>query len=92
MFFELVWTLRRAYKVPREQSLDIVDSLLALAGLEILDRATALVATELARTCGQEFADAYIVAAAREVAAENIATFNERDFRRLRAKLHSWGE
>lgn len=88
VLFELAWTLRRAYRVSREGCLDVLASVLALDGLELLDQETACAAVELARDNGQEFADAYIAASARGM--DGIATFNEGDFRRLGATLYEW--
>jgi predicted nucleic acid-binding protein len=90
VLFELVWTLRRAYKVPRERTLDLLSSLLAWDGLELVDRALAEAAVERARGTGQEYADAYIVVSAEAAGAATIATFNERDFRALGAGVHAW--
>lgn len=90
VLFELVWTLRRAYKVPRERSLDIVASLLAVEGLDMVDRSVVTAAVERGRTSGQEFADAYIAAAATGAGVDGIATFNEKHFKRLGAALYDW--
>lgn len=90
VLFELVWTLRRAYKVSRPGALDILCSLLALEGLEMTDRAVTTAAIDRARASEQEFADAYIAAAAEAAGVEEIATFNERDFARLGARLRPW--
>jgi predicted nucleic acid-binding protein len=90
VLFELAWTLRRAYKVPPRRVLEILSSLLAWGELELTDRALVEAAVERARVSGQEFADAYVVALAEAVGARGVATFNERDFRALGARLHGW--
>lgn len=90
VLFELTWTLRRAYKVSRERSLGILASLLAVEGLDVIDRALVTTAVERARGSGQEFADAYLAATVESVGADGIATFNEKDFKRLGTRLHRW--
>jgi predicted nucleic acid-binding protein len=88
VLFELAWTLRRAYKVPRERSIDILASLLAVDGLELTDRATVIAAIAIARASGQEFADAYILAAALAARTNGIATFDAKHFQRMGATLY----
>jgi predicted nucleic acid-binding protein len=90
VLFELVWTLRRAYKVARGKTLEILSSLLAWEGLELTDRALVEAAVERARASGQEFADAYAACVADAAGAGSIATFNQRDFEALAARLHAW--
>lgn len=90
VLFELVWTLRRAYKVPRERSIEILAGLLTVEGLELVDRAVVVSAVERARASSQEFADAYIAAAADAAGVDAIATFNGKDFKRLDSVLHAW--
>ena len=90
VLFELVWTLRRAYKVARGRTLEILASLLAWEGLELTDRALVEAAVERARASGQEFADAYVACVADAAGAGSIATFNERDFSALAARTHAW--
>lgn len=90
VLFELVWTLRRAYKIARVGTLEILASLLALDGLELTDRSIVEAAVERARATGQEFADAYVACVADAAGAGRIATFNERDFEALGACLHGW--
>lgn len=90
VLFELAWTLRRAYKVSREGSLEILASVLAIEGLEIVDDALVAAAIERARAAGQEFADAYIAASVDAAGATTIATFNANDFTRLGAQVYAW--
>ncbi|MBI4704394.1 MAG: PIN domain-containing protein [Deltaproteobacteria bacterium] len=89
VFFEVAWTLRAAYRQPREKVLDVLGAILALPGLRPTDAAVAEEAIALSRTSGQEFADAYIVASARRGGADAIATFNRSHFERLGASLHA---
>jgi len=42
---------------------------------------------EIARESGAEFADAYVLAGAEAAGADEAATFNARDFRRMGAAL-----
>lgn len=90
VIFELVWTLRRAYKLPKERVLDIVDSVLALEGLTVVDQGLVEAAAARARVSNQEFADAYIAVSVAAVGAAAVATFNEHDFARLGVPLHRW--
>ena len=90
ILFEVAWTLRSAYKVPRERCLEILASILALEGLEVLDRDLALAAIERARASREEFADAYVAASADAAGADAVATFNGADFKRLGARLYVW--
>jgi predicted nucleic acid-binding protein len=88
VLFELVWTLRRAYRFDRARCLEVLASLLAWETLEVVDRERALDAVDRARASGEEFADAYIASSARSCDA--IATFNQRDFEALGATLWPW--
>lgn len=90
VLFEIVWTLRRGYKVPRERSLDILASLVAAEGLDLVDRAIVVAAIDRARAADQEFADAYIATVAESAGAHQVATFNEKHFERLGARLYRW--
>lgn len=89
VLFELAWTLRRAYRMPRDRTLTILTSMLAWEGLTLVDRPLVEAALERARRAGEEFADAYLVATA-EAEGAAVATFDQRDFRALGATLHPW--
>ena len=83
VLFEVAWTLRAIYRVPRDQVLAALQMLFALPGLEFTDAAIvgpALTSSSLTRV---DFADAYIAASARAKGCEGIATFNLEDFGRL---------
>jgi len=89
VLFEIAWTLRAAYDQSRERVLEVFAAIQALSSLILTDAQLVEQAIELARKSGQEFADAYIVAAAEKVGAPEIATFNQKHFDKLGAKLHS---
>jgi predicted nucleic acid-binding protein len=90
VLFEIAWTLRSAYGQSRSQVLDVLAAITALPCLRLTDAPLVEVAIELARKSNQEFADAYIAAAAIHESAAEIATFNQRHFEKLGARLHSW--
>ena len=83
VLFELAWTLRAAYKVGRDNVLEILSGLYAMPGLTMTDGPVVQEALTLAAATGAEFADAYIAAAARASECAGVATFNRRDFSRL---------
>ncbi|MBU2548697.1 MAG: PIN domain-containing protein [Proteobacteria bacterium] len=89
VLFEIAWTLRAAYDQSRERVLDVLSAIVTLKGLELPDAGLAEEAIRLAKSSGQEFADAYIWASARKTGAE-VAAFNKKQFQRLGAKLHSF--
>lgn len=88
VLFEIAWTLRAAYQQPQEQILEILQAILNMAGLRVLDAELVENAIDLARKCGQEFADAYICVSAAATDADEIATFNRKHFERLGAALY----
>jgi predicted nucleic acid-binding protein len=88
VLFEIAWTLRSAYSLSREQVLDVLAAIVALPCLTLMDASLVEEAIGLARKSGQEFADAYLVAAAGQVGASEIATFNQKHFEKLGAKLY----
>ncbi|RPJ64437.1 MAG: PIN domain-containing protein [Acidobacteria bacterium] len=90
VLFEIAWTLRAAYDQPRERVLDVLAAIQALSSLALTDALLVEQAIELARKSGQEYADAYIVAAAQKAGASEIATFNQKHFDKLGAKLHGF--
>jgi predicted nucleic acid-binding protein len=89
VLFEVAWTLRSSYGLSRDQVLDVLVSVLAARNLELTDKALVADAVQRARAAGVEFADAYIAASAAAHEAQEIATFNTSDFRKLKAKLHA---
>jgi len=80
---ELAWTLRAAYKVPRERGLEILSAVFAMPGLTLTDAPLVADALTLAAATGSEFADAYVAASARAAGCSGVATFNRKDFTRL---------
>ncbi len=90
VLFEIAWTLRSAYDQPRERVLDVLAAIHALSSLTLTDAQLVEQAIELARKSGQEYADAYIVATAQKAEAAEIATFNQKHFDKLGAKLHGF--
>lgn len=89
VLFEIVWTLRTAYDVPREKVLDVLSRLAALPGLRMVDADLVENAIGIARSSGQEYADAYILAGMRKAGADAIATFNRKHFERMNAPLQA---
>ena len=87
VLFEVAWTLRSAYKRPREEVLDVLGRILALPGLELTDRPVVEEALRIARQRGGEFADAYIAASLVASGAQEMATFNRKDFKKLGVPL-----
>jgi len=83
VLFELAWTLRAAYKVPRERGLEILSAVFAMPGLTLTDAPLVADALTLAAATGSEFADAYVAASARAAGCSGVATFNRKDFTRL---------
>ncbi|MBM3958031.1 MAG: PIN domain-containing protein [Gemmatimonadetes bacterium] len=90
VLFEVTWTLRRVYDIPRDGVLDAVRRILATKGLELTDRALVEDALRRALASQQEFADAYIAASLDPTACESVATFNREHFAKLGVQLHSF--
>ena len=88
VLFELVWTLRSAYKQSKIQVLTALKAVLALSGLELSDRTIVEEAVRLASASGQEFADAYIAASVSATGTDELATFNRAHFDRLGTPLY----
>ena len=88
VLFEIAWTLRAAYRLPRQKVLEAITAIRALPGLRLADETLVDEALLAARQSGQEFADAYIFASAKESGADAIATFNRPHFENLGAVLH----
>ena len=87
VLFEVAWSLRASYDMPREKILEILSAIAAFQGLKLLDADLVAEAVALAKRSGAHFADAYIVAAALACGADEIASFNRAHFERLPAKL-----
>jgi predicted nucleic acid-binding protein len=87
VLFELAWTLRAAYKVPRARVLEILKAVFATPGLTLTDSPLVAEALTLASTTDSEFADAYIAAASRTAECAGVATFNRKDFAKLGVEL-----
>jgi predicted nucleic acid-binding protein len=85
--FELAWTLRAAYKVPRAKVLEILKAVFATPGLTLTDTPLVADALTLASATDSEFADSYIAAASRAVECSGLATFNRKDFANLGVDL-----
>lgn len=83
VLFELAWTLRAAYKVPRDRVLEVLSAVFAMPGMSLTDAPLVAAALGLAAATGAEFADAYIAADCRAAACDGVATFDRRDFERL---------
>ena len=89
VLFEIARTLRSAYDQSKERVLDVLSAIAALKGLQLTDADLVENTINLARSSGQEFADAYIAAVAQKLETE-VATFNRKHFQRLGAKLHDF--
>jgi predicted nucleic acid-binding protein len=87
VLFELAWTLRAAYKVPRARVLEILTAVFATPGLTLTDSPLVAEALSLASETEFEFADAYIAAASRTAECSGVATFNRKDFAKLGVEL-----
>jgi predicted nucleic acid-binding protein len=83
VLFEVAWTLRTVYRVPRDRVLSAIQALFALPGLEFTDAAIVGPALTSASSTGVDFADTYIAASARAAGCDGVATFNRKDFGRL---------
>jgi predicted nucleic acid-binding protein len=87
VLFEIAWTLRAAYRQPPEAVLAALAAIAAMPGLKLTDADLVEEALRLARPSGVAFADAYILACARQDGADEIASFNRKHFERLGAPL-----
>jgi predicted nucleic acid-binding protein len=87
VLFELAWTLRAAYKVPRARVLEILKAVFATPNLTLTDSPLVAEALSLASETDSEFADAYIAAASRAAECSGVATFNRKDFAKLGLEL-----
>jgi predicted nucleic acid-binding protein len=87
VLFELSWTLRAAYKIPRDKVQEALSAVYSMPGLEMMDAHLVETALTLAANAGVEFPDAYIAAGALAADCDGVATFNRKDFARMRVKL-----
>ncbi len=87
VLFELSWTLRSAYKVAREKVLEILSAVYSMPGLLMTDAHLVEVALTLADAAGVEFPDAYIAANALAEECDGVASFNRKDFARMKIRL-----
>ena len=90
VLFEVAWTLKSAYGVTPSRILEILDAIASFPGLSLCDGETVLASLSLARESGVPFADSYIAASAQALGADQIATFNVKDFKRLDSALYHW--
>ncbi len=88
VFFEIAWTLRSSYKLSNEKVLDVLSRMLSLPGLHVSDADLVADAIHRSRESGVAFADAYIMSSSTALEAETVATFNQSDFKRLKAPLY----
>ncbi len=89
VLFEIAWTLRSTYRVDNAKILDVLQRLAALPGLRLADPDTVDEALSVAKRTGQEFADAYIHAAALRGKADAVATFNRKHFEKMGTALYA---
>lgn len=87
ILFEVAWTLRAAYHMPKDRVLSAMQMLFALPGLEFTDASIVGSALTASSMTGVEFADAYVAVLARSKGCEGIATFNLKDFNRLGLRM-----
>jgi predicted nucleic acid-binding protein len=87
VLFELSWTLRAAYKVPREKVVEILSAVYSMHGLAMTDAHLVETALTFADTAGVEFPDAYIAAGVLAAECDGLATFNRKDFAKMKIKL-----
>jgi predicted nucleic-acid-binding protein len=83
VLFELAWTLRSVYKMPRVAVLEVLGAVFATPGLTLIDASLVAKALSLAADTDTEFADAYIAASCRAAGCSDVATFNQKDFVKL---------
>ena len=88
VLFETAWTLRSAYRLPRQDVLEVLSAIAALPGLRLTDGPLTEEAIALARQTGQEFADAYVAASAQAARVNAVGTFNRKHFAKMNVPLH----
>lgn len=92
VLFELSWTLRAAYKVSREKVQEILSAVYSMPGFVMTDAHLVETALTLADTAGVEFPDAYIAASALDAECDGVATFNRKDFAKMKIKLANFDD
>jgi len=88
VLFEVSWVLGQRYKVSNDKIMDIIEAILSFPNLRILDKEQVIATLNTARATGKSFADSYIAVSARNVKADNVATFNKKYFAGLEIKLY----
>lgn len=88
VLFEVSWVLGQRYKVSNDKIMDIIEAILSFPNLRILDKEQVIATLNTARATGKSFADSYIAVSARNVKADNVATFNKKHFAGLEIKLY----
>jgi len=88
VLFEVAWVLGQRYKVDNDKVLDVLEAILSYPNLRVLDKEQVIAAISLAKVTGSDFADSYIAVSAGNIKADNVATFNEKHFAKLGAKLY----
>ncbi|NHQ74536.1 type II toxin-antitoxin system VapC family toxin [Roseovarius gahaiensis] len=78
VLIELVWVLERAYRLGRPEIATALDGLLSATELDIEGSDEVAPALELYRNDGFGFADLMIAAAARQVGAIELVTFDRK--------------
>jgi predicted nucleic-acid-binding protein len=91
VFFEIAWVLGQHYKIANTKVLDVLEAILSFPGLRVLDKDLVMSSLFLARETNSTFADSYIASSAGDVTVDNVATFNQKHFPKLRAKLYPFG-
>jgi len=87
VFFEIAWVLRSRYKVPQDQILSRLESILTIPNLHVLDGDYVRQALYLAQKTGQSYSDSYIAVTAKDKHM-GVITFNKQHFSKLGAQLY----
>lgn len=87
VLFELAWTLRAVYKMPRVTVLEVLSAVFAIPGLTLTDAPLVAEALSLAAETALDFADAYIASSSRAAECSGVATFNQKNFAKLGVEL-----
>lgn len=80
---EVVFVLQAFYRLDRARIAELLRDLAATPNVVLLESKAVMHAAEIFGTHRIDFADAYLAALAEETGIVNLATFNQRDFRRL---------